>query len=192
MPDIRPISPKHIADLGRLLACQKSAHGCWCMWFIIRIKDYHQGGAVANEAKFRALAEEARSPMGFIAYDGGEPVGWSAVGPRSRYARAIRTPTMNGIDHAEDDAVWFVPCFFIRPERRGEGIARALLERAVALAGTAKAAAVEGFPLTGGKRQTTDLQVGTESLFASQGFKVVRRPSSNRVVMRLELPHGRR
>lgn len=187
MPDIRPLAPKDAADLGRLLACEKSTNGCWCMWFIISVKDYHQGGGAANEAKFRALAEAADHPMGLIAYDRGEPVGWSAVGPRSRYARAIRTPTMKGIDHTENDAVWFVPCFFIRPERRGEGVARALLEQAVALAQKSRALAIEGFPLTGGKRQTTDLQVGTEPLFASLGFEVVHRPSSNRVVMRREL-----
>ena len=129
-------------------------------------------------------------PLGLIAYRGGQPVGWVAAGPRSRYARAVRTPTMKGIDHSEDDDVWLVPCFFIRADMRGRSLSRRLLQRAVELAATSSASAVEGFPTVGSKRSSADQQVGTEALFESCGFKAIRHPSSNRVVMRLELPAG--
>ena len=93
---------------------------------------------------------------------------------------------MRGTDRGEDDSVWLAPCFFVAAHARGRGIAQALLEAAVAAARAAVAKAVEGFPLAGGKRQATDLQVGMESAFAACGFRVIDRPSSNRVLMRLE------
>lgn len=94
---------------------------------------------------------------------------------------------MKGIDQSENDCVWLVPCFLTRPDMRGKGLARELLQGAVDLARSSGASAVEGFPKAGSKRSNADGQVGTETLFASCGFKPVSRPSSNRVVMRLDL-----
>ena len=185
MLDIRPLALGDLPELERLFSSDSSAKSCWCMWFIIRVKEYHEGGSIANAAKFRALAENATHPLGLIAYLDGQPVGWAACGPRSRYVRAVRTPTMKDIDQAENDDVWLVPCFFIRPDMRGKGISRRLLDRAVELAEKTNASAIEGFPAS--QKRSADRQVGTEHLFESRGFKVVSRPSSNRVVMRLDL-----
>ncbi len=54
------------------------------------------------------------------------------------------------------------------------------------------ATAVEGFPLAGPGPHTADRYLGTEALFAACGFTPVRRPSSRRVVMRLDLWRQRR
>ena len=55
--------------------------------------------------KFKALAEAEAHPMGLMAVDQGEPVGRVALGPRARYARAVRTPTLKSFDQSENDAV---------------------------------------------------------------------------------------
>jgi GNAT superfamily N-acetyltransferase len=175
----------NFADLERLFDSDRSASSCWCMWFIIRVKDYHEGGGAANRAKFKELAAKSAEPLGLVAYRDGEPVGWAAVGQRSRYARAVRTPTMKDLDQSENDKVWLVPCFFIRPDMRGQGIAGALLKEAVALARKHGASAIEGFPTA--KKSSADRQVGTEPLFVAYGFRAISRPSSNRTVMRLDL-----
>lgn len=187
MLNVRPLERQDLPDLGRLFASNASAAGCWCMWFIIRVKEYHEGGGAANAAKFEALADDSALPLGLIGYLDGEPVGWTAAGPRSRYVRAIKTPTLAGIDHAEDEEVWLVPCFFIRPDMRGKGIARSLLKYAVQLGQKFNANAIEGFPYSGHRAGSTDPQVGAERLFDSCGFTAIRTPSSKRVVMRLEL-----
>jgi hypothetical protein len=49
------------------------------------------------------------------------------------------------------------------------------------------ASAIEGLPLSGGKRRSDDRQVGFESLFAACGFKAIRTPSPGHVIMRKEL-----
>lgn len=183
---IETLVPGLIDDLGRLLASDGSAAGCWCMWFMIPVKDYHAAGGAANEARFRELARVSSEALGLIAYSRGEPVGWAALGPRSRYRRALRIPTMAGSLRSEDDEVWLLPCLFTRPDRRRSGVARHLVESAVAEARTRGARALEAFPTTGTKQTSADRQVGTENLFAASGFHVVDRPSSNRVVMRVD------
>jgi GNAT superfamily N-acetyltransferase len=186
MLDVKSLALGNLPDLERLFSSHRSAESCWCMWFIIGVKEYHQGGSLANAAKFRELAVNSTHPLGLIAYADSQPVGWAAVGPRSRYARAVRTPTMKSIDQSENEDVWLVPCFFIKPDMRGQGIARSLLERAVELARKSKASAIEGFPTAGSKRSSADRQVCTEHLFVSCGFQAISRPSSNRVIMRLD------
>jgi GNAT superfamily N-acetyltransferase len=184
--DIRPLTAERLPDLGELFGSDASANGCWCMWFIIRVKEYHEGGSAANAAKFRALAENSAHPLGLVGYFDDRPVGWVAAGPRSRYVRAVRTPTMKGIDQSKNDEVWLVPCFFIRPGMRRRGFAQPLLQGAVDLARESGASAIEGFPTAGARGGSTDPQVGTEQMFESYGFRVVSRPSSNRVLMRLD------
>ena len=184
---IEPVGSGLIDDLGRLLGTDRAAAGCWCMWFIIPVKDYHRAGGAGNRASFCDLMAASAEPLGLLAYQGDEPAGWCAVGPRSRYARALRTPTYRGGGPGEDARVWLVPCFFVRREARGTGLGRALLQAAVGLAQRHGAQAIEGFPLTGGKRRSADLQVGFEPVFAACGFEPVGRPSGSRVVMRRDL-----
>jgi GNAT superfamily N-acetyltransferase len=186
MLKMKPLTSLNLSDLEKLFTSDKSAKSCWCMWFIIAVKEFHAGGSAANEAKFKALAKSSAHPMGLIAYLDGEPVGWAAAGPRSRYARALKTPTMKTIDQSENDAVWLVPCFFIRPDMRGRKVTQALLEAAVQLARKSKAPAIEGFPTAGSKLGSVDRQVATEHIFESCGFHAISRPSANRALMRLD------
>ncbi|MDF1631861.1 GNAT family N-acetyltransferase [Mycoplana sp. MJR14] len=187
---VRPLAQhdmqRDMEAFGRLLSGERSAAHCWCMWFIRRVKDFHAGGAAANRAAFAALGETSPLPLGLLAFDDDEPVGWVAAGPRARYARAVKTPTLKTTDRAEDATVWLVPCLFVRPERRGQAISGVLLAAAVELARQSGATAIEGFPLTG-RTGNADRQVGTEALFRRAGFDAIDRPSSNRVVMRLAL-----
>lgn len=185
--DIRALAGDEIDELGRLFRCDRATSGCWCMWFIVRVKDYHDGGAAANEARFRALAAATPYPLGLVAWQGGEAVGWAAIGPRSRYARAVKTPTLRAIDQADNDAVWLVPCLFVRSDLRRRGIARSLVSQAVVHAARSGASALEAFPQAGGRLATADHQVGNEALFSACGFRVVDRPSPKRVLMRHDL-----
>lgn len=187
MIEIKPLTPDLIADAETLFAASKETDHCFCMWFIIPVKQYHAGGADRNRQLFANLVDQSDAPAGLLAYRAGEPVGWCAAGPRSRYARAIETPSFKGRDPAEDDAVWLVPCFFVRREIRRGGIGRALLEGAVALARDYNATAIEGFPFADGVKPSKESMVGVESLFAASGFTVTRQPSPTRVVMRREL-----
>lgn len=184
---VKPLTSELIQDAEALFATSPETQGCFCTWFIIPVAQYQAGGQEANHGIFCDLIATSEVPIGLLAYRDEEVVGWCAVGPRSRFARALRVPSFKGRDPAEDDSVWLVPCFYIRKDVRREGVARALLESAVDLGRRAGAPAIEGFPFAQGAKLSRESMVGVESLFASCGFEVTRRPSSTRVVMRRRL-----
>ncbi len=188
MLDIHPFDDQHIDDLTALFATDDTADRCWCMWFITTYKEFHTAGREGNRGAFITYTIDEPEPMGLIAYDNGQPVGWCAVGPRSRYVRAVETPTLKRRS-GDDDTVWFVPCFFVHPDHRSVGVAAALLDAAVELATRAGARAIQGFPLSGSTRRKSgsDLMTGNETLFTSAGFDVESRPSNKRVIMNRDL-----
>jgi len=127
--------------------------------------------------------------MGILASMSGEPVGWCACGPRSRYAVAVggRSSLLQGLDRKEDDTVWLLACLFVRAENRSQGVTYGLIRAAVELARQEGAWAIEGWPTTGSDRRLSDGFVGRESVFEDLGFRCVARPDPQRVIMRLEL-----
>jgi GNAT superfamily N-acetyltransferase len=187
--EIKPLTAARLPDLASLFGSSKTTTGCYCMWFLLPAKESQAGWDGANQAAFEACARSTAVPMGLLAYLDGAPVGWCAVGPRVRYARALRSPLLRDNDRTEDERVWLVPCFFVRVGFRRQGITGSLLDAAVALAARSGAAAIEGFPLAGDKRRGNgDAYLGVEPMFANAGFEVVSRPSPNRVVMRRAFP----
>lgn len=188
MLEVQTLTPERLSDLDDLFGADPSANTCWCMWFVISVKEFHAGGAAANRERFTRQVREASEPLGVIAYDGCTPVGWCAAGPRERFARALRTPTLRGVKPLDDRLTWLVPCFFVHPAHRRSRVTRLMLQHAITLAKDQQALAIEGFPFSNGVRGSSgDRQVGREAVFASCGFTPVHRPSSQRVVMRLDL-----
>lgn len=189
MLTVHRVDPSRSADLDKLFSSDPVVDRCWCMWFITRVADFHEAGRAGNRAALLELAEEEEDPVGLVAYWDTEPVGWCAAGPRRRYARVLQAPTLKRRDRAEDNSVWLVPCFFIRQDMRHHGVAGALLTAAVNLARERGAPAIEGFPQAGTRTRSggSDFMTGIEAIFAAAGFLPVQRPSTNRVIMRLEL-----
>lgn len=186
--DIKTLTAGSLDDLDTLFSCKADTNRCWCMWFMMPVKAFHANGAQMNQRAFRELLEHDPFPLGLIAYDKDEPIGWCAVGPRSRYARAIKTPSYEGRDPDEDDHVWLTPCFVVKKEARGQGVMQAMLKAACALATEHGAVAVEGFPFAAsGNRESKVAQVGFESVFAKCGFSVSRKTTAKRVVMRYQI-----
>jgi GNAT superfamily N-acetyltransferase len=189
---ISPVEPGSIDRVSELFSNNAAANGCWCMWFISRVADYHAAGPVGNRRHFEQLVATSDQPVGLLASWDDTPVGWCAVGPRSRYVRGIKTPTFAGRDPDEDDDVWLIPCFFVGTAHRKEGLSEKLLAAAVELARSRGARALEAFPHAGSKRRSGDAQVGSADMFLRQGFEVIRTPSPSRVVVRLDFEIGER
>jgi GNAT superfamily N-acetyltransferase len=110
----------------------------------------------------------AATPIGVLAYDGDEPVGWCSVAPRETYVRLARSRTMPRVT-ALDTPTWTILCFFVARSHRRAGAARALLDGAVAYARQQGAKVVEGYPFdTAG---ITSTHRGRSSLFAAARFR---------------------
>jgi GNAT superfamily N-acetyltransferase len=183
--EIYPLTAERLPDLAELFETNGVTRGCWCMFFLLTGEEFGKGWRGGNRVRFEQFAAGQDPPAGLIAYRDGEPVGWCAMGPRSRYPRALRSPVLKGRDPDEDGDVWLVPCFFVRRTARRAGLTRALLAAAVEHAQRYGASAVEGFPLAGDlRRPPAEAYFGVEPVFASCGFATVARPTPNRVVVR--------
>ncbi len=181
---VHALTPGRWDDFVRLCAQMGSNRTCWCMWW----RD--DGRPPEKPARERAHALVAASPVpiGVIAYDGDEPVGWAALAPRPEYPRLNRSRTTAPVDASP--GVWVVPCFFVVPSHRQQGVSAALLSRAVALAQSHGATIVEGVPGDPATRVRTPgaSYTGTLALFRNAGFEeVARRTPKGRVVVRKRL-----
>ncbi|SFB70786.1 Acetyltransferase (GNAT) family protein [Nocardioides terrae] len=162
---------------------------CFCLSYRLGSKDNTALRGPARAAKVRELCAQD-PPPGVLAYAGDEPVGWAALHPRSgtSFARARKIP------HVDDLDVWSLWCFRVRPGHRGQGIAHALVEGAVAYARERGAPAIESYPVDnrGERVDLTMAYVGTRGLFERAGFTKAADTGSvlagfPRILMRLDL-----
>lgn len=187
--ETRPVGPDALSDLAALFGAERSTRHCWCMAFCATRTQFATGWfRGGNQDRFAAMTTTEATPMGVLASVAGEPVGWAACGPRSRYVTSPRSELIRRRERAEDEAVWFVPCLFVAADQRGHGVTYALVRAAVDLARDQGAAAVEAWPRTGSDRSAAEDFLGREKVFADLGFHPVDRPSADRVIMRLTFP----
>jgi len=188
--DTRAVGLKDMPVLARLFESQRNTRRCWCMAFCLTRSQFAAGWLTGgNQRQFSAMAATSSTPMGILASQAAEPVGWCACGPRSRYVEATnpRNKIMQNRARDEDEIVWLLPCLFVRADRRGQGVTHALIRAAVELARSEGASAIEAWPLAESERRSGDAFLGREQVFNELGFHCVERPSPVRVIMRLEL-----
>jgi len=185
--EVRPASV--FDDVRTMLGPKRpDANVCWCLSYRIPSKENVALQGPARGARVAELMEDG--PIGVLAYDGDDVVGWAAVAPRAdtTFARNRKIP------HLDDLDVWSVWCIRVRPGHRGEGISHPLLAGAVEFARSHGAPAIEGYPVDnrGQKVDLTMAYVGTRTLFEKAGFHKAADTSSvlngfPRVLMRLDL-----
>jgi GNAT superfamily N-acetyltransferase len=168
--EVVPATADRWADVQVLLGGDGD-RGCWCQYWRQSASDYRALGAGGGRRALRRQVSEATAP-GVIAYLDGEPVGWCGFGPRSAMERLVRSRTIPAVDNLP---VWSIVCFNVRVGYRRRGVARALLDGAVAYAREQGAPAVEAYPIDpGGRRADTAFgYVGFLGMFEAAGFKQV-------------------
>ncbi len=179
-------------DVQTVFGARGDAHGCQCQRFKLGRFEWMPE---PQEVRAEMLREEASASQtsGLIAYLDGEPVGWCAVEPRTAYRLLLTNrspvPWKGRAEDREDDSVWALTCFVIRPGFRRQGVSAALAAAAVGHARRCGARALEGYPMIThpGKEVTWgELYVGSRSIFVDAGFTEVSRPTLRRVVMRID------
>ena len=179
--EFKPLTPELMDDFGAVLRGNFGA-GCWCMFPRLteaQTRELPGEGTVSPRRRvaMTRLAGRETAP-GLLAYQGGQPVGWVAVAPRNELTRIARSRATPPVD---DAPVWVIPCVTVRKGYRGQGIAVALIQAAVAYAGKCGAPAVEAYPRADTERTGDDnAYFGTEPMFRRAGFQVVREPLPNR------------
>jgi len=187
---IRPLTPSRWKDVEAIFNAKgcSVARGCWCMF-------YRRSGEGApltngitpsqrNRAELKALVDGGRPP-GLIGYRGKTPVGWVSLGPRADFAKLKRSPVMKAVDARP---VWSIVCFVVPQEFRGQGVARELLDGAIAYAKQRGATLVEAYPVDRPTRGRDDsMWFGAKSMYDAAGFDEVARRKPQRPIVRLKL-----
>ncbi len=169
----RPLGPDTFDDFVAMHA-QSECQGCFCMYwqFPGDNRAWQLAQADENLAAKRALVAEGRT-HGLLAYEGDAVIATAQFEPRDTLVKlTARMPYKN---FEADAATWAITCFRVRESHRRRGVARALLDAAVAHLRDAHAARhVEAFPRRGEDLRDEEVWTGPESLFAKAGFTVVR------------------
>ncbi|HVP62027.1 MAG TPA: GNAT family N-acetyltransferase [Myxococcaceae bacterium] len=167
------LTPAGWKDVETLFGPRGACGGCWCMfWRLERGERFDELKGERLKARFRA-GVLGGTVHGVLAYDDGVPVGWATFGPRTSFARLERSPSLACGDA---ERVWSIPCFFVRRGHRGRGVARALLEAALAEMRRTGVSLVEGYPVkptaSGAPLPAAFAYTGTRSLFDVAGFRL--------------------
>jgi len=185
----KPLTPERWPDLEAVFRAEgcSIARGCWCMF-------YRHSGPPPNAARGVTVAETRRRELkklvdtgtvpGLIGYLDGVPVGWVSLGPREDYATLKRSPVMKPVD---EQPVWSIVCFVVPAPYRGQGVARALLDAAIAYAKRRGVKLLEAYPVDKPSRSNDDFMwFGAKSMYDDAGFQEVARRKPTRPVVRIE------
>jgi GNAT superfamily N-acetyltransferase len=184
---IHPLTPDRWNDFEAVFNARgcSVARGCWCMF-------YRQSGAAAPlraglsrvkalHASFREVVDSGAF-TGLLAYRDGEPAGWISFGPRAAYRKLANSRVMKAVD---ERPVWSIVCFVVPSAHRGQGVAHALLDAAIAHARQHRVT-LEAYPVDRVERSDESMWFGAMSMYARAGFAEVARRKPERPVVRLE------
>lgn len=193
---IRSIADVPWSDVETVFGTRGDPATCWCQFFKMPGAEWRK----STDEKRARLREQASAaddvgdplPPGLLAYLDGEPVGWCAVEPRTRYPVVLRSKVVgsSSTESPDDDSVWAITCFVVRVGRRKQGVGQALANAAVEWARTHGARVIEAYPVDveakSGKVSSAALYHGSVSIFEKAGFTLQARPYPGRALMRLE------
>ena len=185
-----PAHPEPLARSGGAVRRQGLLRGSWLLVHVLprqrQGRPTRPGDGQRRTAKdaLKALAS-ADPPAGLLGYRGKTPVGWISLGPREDFAKLRKSPVMKPVD---DRPVWSIVCFVVPSEYRKQGVARELLEGAIAFARKRGVELLESYPVDREQPSAADASwFGSQRMFDDAGFDEVARRRPDRPVMRLKL-----
>src|SRR5262249_29478250 len=136
----RPVTTAGWADFEAFFESPGAPKYCWCMaWRRTPAEDKHRDGA--DRKRQMQARVEAGIPVGLLAYEGGEPVGWVSIAPRDTYRK------LGGPEAEAGETIWSLACFYVPRWLRGRGLTDQLIAGAVEYARANGATMVEAYPV---------------------------------------------
>lgn len=175
--EIRRLTPSLASDYLALFDAAFADHpgwaGCYCLFYHSCEEPWEAGPEMAAAHRAERIEQLARGEVpGYLAYREGRPVGWLNAGPRRAY-RSLRA--LPGGDPGEA----LVMCFVVLSECRGQGIASALLDFALADLAAMGMSSVEAYPPAGEPPGDLSWEAasykGTLSMYLQRGFTLSNR-----------------
>jgi GNAT superfamily N-acetyltransferase len=172
-----PASVDRFSDLVAFFAQHGNPNYCWCMRWRLKSTDFQKMKSRERRETLQALVQNT-IPIGVLAYDQSQVVGWCSVAPRETYPLLEGSTTLKRIDNLP---VWSVVCFFVAPHLRRQNVPLNLLQAAVQYALSQGATIIEGYPVEPDKSYRF---MGSPSTFAQAGFREAGRAKNGRSIVR--------
>jgi GNAT superfamily N-acetyltransferase len=186
---IRPVTAQNWDDLADFFRGHGNPNYCWCMTWRVTGSEFSQLGSGGRQAALRERVMTGQ-PIGLLAYQAGDPVGWCSIAARESYGRLERSRTIKRLD---ERPTWTVVCFFLAPSVRGKRLGVALLQEGVRVAAEHGAQVVEGYPIDSVRDENGNWTsrpsyrfMGFKKIFEQAGFIDVTPPEGTRTIMRVE------
>jgi GNAT superfamily N-acetyltransferase len=173
----RPVDETMLPAFEAFFSARGAPKWCWCMAFR-RMPAEVKEASSANSRKQIVARIRDGVPVGLLAYQGKDAVGWVSVAPRETFR-------LKGAPAEPGDVVWSISCFFVPRDRRGRGLSRELIAGAVAHARANGATVVEAYPVD--PESPSYRHMGFVPVFAEAGFADLGKTGKRRHVMRLSL-----
>jgi GNAT superfamily N-acetyltransferase len=198
--DVARLTPARRDDFLRFFDHQRGAAfadnpqwaKCYCHYYHVpKAIEWGSLDAAANRTAMTARIDVAEME-GFLAYAAGEVVGWLNAQPWHKLPHAcprlgIPPPALDVPAHEAAAVV----CFVVSPAWRRRGVAKALLDAALASFAARGIRVVDAFPWNAGSSTTpADHYHGPLSLFLAAGFAEVRADRDLTVVRKRLAPRS--
>jgi ribosomal protein S18 acetylase RimI-like enzyme len=192
---ITPLRPEQAGDFLRFFDHERGVAfadnpqwaKCYCHYYQVpKSIRWASLSAPQNRTAMQARIEVGEME-GFLAFDGGEVVGWVNAQPRHKlphcFAHLGISPTPLACAPFEAAAI---VCFVIAPTQRRRGIARALLRGAIESLAARGFKVVDAFPFKSGDSElAADHYHGPLLIFLDAGFSVLSEHKDLTVVRKL-------
>jgi len=131
----------------------------------------------APELNRAAFVQDLSRPelKGLVALHEDRAVGWMKLSPVGRVQKLYDQRLYKGLPifAGPRDGVLAVGCLLVDEDFRRRGVARRMVRRAVEVAETTRARAIEAFPRRSDQAGPAELWTGPVSVFLEAGFKIV-------------------
>lgn len=157
------------ADLFRRAECP-----CFCRYWHFEGDKNAWLDRCANDPE-RSLKEQiaiAGTDAGhaLVAVDGERVIGHMKLAPRAALPKLRKLSVYRSHDLGADEGVWSIGCVLVDPERRGQGVPRALILGAVDFVRAKRGRAIEAYPRAGDELRSGEAWMGREQTYRELGF----------------------
>ena len=181
----KPLTTKTWNDFETLFGERGACGGCWCMSWRLSRAEFDKKKGEGNKRAMKKFVGN-KEQIGIIAYVGKKPVGWCSFAPREMYIKLENARVLKRID---DEPVWSITCFFLTKDFRRKGLSVEILKGVIGYCRKKKVKIIEAYPILpySNNMPAAFAWTGFLSSFESAGFKIAKRWSKARPIMRYYL-----
>jgi GNAT superfamily N-acetyltransferase len=175
----QPVTRDNWTDFEALFGGPGGPKFCWCMVWRATSEEGRGTSGTVRHAQMQRRVDQG-VPVGLLAYaKDKKPVAWVSIAPKQSYRR------LGGPEPEPGETISSLACMFARRTLRGQGIAHALIEAAIAEARRNGATMLEAYPVA--PDAPSYRFMGFTPAFESAGFSFVGMAGTRRHIMRLTL-----